>query len=228
MSVASGAGPTPGTFPGSTGVNIGIGGGGGTNQTARPSNNTFSDILSLIGTGAGIAGSALSTSAANAGARPVFPQATGQYLQMLSPLASSGAGTLSSMISTGNPTDVGPAWDAMVSANQRQTKQGYDQLLGSFGASGLRYSSPALNSASDYLSQSNKNFLQILSQYTMQAQEAAQARRLQASQFATQSFGAPALALQGPQGSVLGSALSTGSSDLQTLALLQSLQAFRG
>lgn len=184
--------------------------------------------LALGGTAASTIGSVLGQKAANKQAQPLFPEATSQYLQLLSPLASSGAGTLSSMISTGNPTDVGPAWDAMVSANQRQTKQGYDQLLGSFGASGLRYSSPAMNSASDYLSQSNKNFLQILSQYTMQAQEAAQQRRLQASQFATSSFAQPALAMQGPQGSVAGTAMQGAGSGLQTLALLQMLGKIGG
>src|SRR5882672_7686055 len=83
----------------------------------------------VVGGGLSALGGAFNQNAANKGARPVFPEQTGQYLQMLSPLASTGAGTLTEMARTGMPTDVGPAWQAMMDASKRTTKQGYDQLL---------------------------------------------------------------------------------------------------
>jgi hypothetical protein len=179
--------------------------------------------LSAIGTGVSTVGSLMNQRAANKGPQAVFPEQQGQYLQMLAPLASTGAGTLNEMARTGMPTDVGPAWEAMMTANKRQTQQGYDKLLGSFGQGGLRYSSASMTGASDYLTQSNANFLQILSNYTMQAQEAARARQMSASQFGVGSFGNAAMTMTGPKGSVAGAGMQGVGGDLQTIALMQML-----
>lgn len=133
--------------------------------------------------------------------------------------------TLSSMATTGNPTDVGPAYQAMVSANQRQVKAGESNLLESFGQMGLRNSSSAMTADVDYQSNVATQFANILSQYTMQSQESASQRQLQAAGLGsslytglgTQSYPTAALAT-GP--SALSTAGSVAQGGLETLALL--------
>lgn len=190
-----------------------------------------------VGMGASAIGGMLGQSAANKGPQPINPGTNSAYLQNINslaggpgstggwnPSAATGAtGTLQSMIQSGNPTNVGPAFQAFFQQQQKGVTQGRSALLNSFGGAGARYSSAAMTAVGDYENQANLNFLQVLSQYTMQAQEAAAGRQLQASEFAMQGQETAGLAYKGPKGSVVGAGLQGGGSALQTLSLLKSM-----
>jgi hypothetical protein len=103
-------------------------------------------------------------------------------------IGSTSSSQLGSEIQTGNPTNVGPAWDALVAANKRMTSEGAANIKESFGATGLSNSSNAMTGLTDYYTQSNSQFMNILSQYTMQAQESAAQRQLQATMFGQNEF----------------------------------------
>lgn len=179
--------------------------------------------------GANVAGSALSSAAANKGPRPIFKDVNQQYLNLVGGpggMGATSAGTLQDMIKTGMPTDVGPAFEALVNAKQRFVGQGRENIAEMFGASGLRYSTPLMSSLVDYESQVSADFMSILAEYTRQAQEAARQRQLMASQFGWEAFSAPALALTKPKQSTLGAGLSGGLNALQQVMLLKSLGLF--
>jgi hypothetical protein len=179
--------------------------------------------MAAIGAGSSIAGSILGQKAANKGPQAVFPQQLGQYLNLLNPLATSASGTLGQMIATGMPTDVGPAWQAMVGAQQQQVQQGRADISAQFARSGLRYGTPMTSALSTFESQTNKDFMSILANYTFQAQEAARQRQLAASTGALSAFGDIATTLTSPQGSTLGAGLSSAGQQLQFLSLLKAL-----
>jgi hypothetical protein len=88
---------------------------------------------------------------------------------------------------------------------------------------GLAMSSPAAIGEANFLEQTEANFMQILADYTRQAQEAAAQRRLAASQFGLQAFLGPAFTLQGPKGSVVGAGAGGVAQGLTTLAMLEAL-----
>jgi hypothetical protein len=180
-------------------------------------------------------GGALGASAANRGPRPIFPGTTQNYLANINSLAGApgsgpggrggtgATGTLQEMIATGKPTDVGPTFQAFYNQQQKGLTAGRSALLSSFGGAGARYSSAAMGAVGDYENQANLNFLQILSQYTTQAQEAAAGRQLNASEFALQQQSEAGLALTGPKGSVLGAVASSAGGNLQMLGLLEAM-----
>lgn len=123
----------------------------------------------------------------------LFPGLQQQFLQQLSGTGASSGKQLNNLIQTGNPTNVGPAWNALVAAQQPLVQQGQANLTEEFGNTGLRYSTPLMQATGQYQNQTQANFLQILSQYTMQAQEAAANRQLNATEFGQTEFAAPAL-----------------------------------
>lgn len=107
-----------------------------------------------------------------------------------------GGSTLSSMAQTGNPTDVGPAWDAMRQAQQRNIDQGAAQirermglsgnlgLTGSPGGSGentAALGTPYGTALTDYYNQAILGQNANLTQASQQAQEAARSRQLGAA-----------------------------------------------
>lgn len=182
---------------------------------------------------AGAVGSGLSQSAANKGARPVFPglNQTGQNL--VSMLGTSGANAIENTIK--NPgalpdvsSAVNPAFQALYNANKQFVDQGRANLRERFGAKGLSMSSPAAIGESNYNTQSNADFMNILAQYTLQAQESAANRQLTAANIGLQSFLGPAFAMQGPKGSVVGAALGSASGGLETLAFMRALNSSGG
>lgn len=81
----------------------------------------------------------------------------------------------------GYPTDAGPAWQAMVDAQQRQLQRNFADLQESFNVSGGRFSSDFGTAATDYWNQANLQQNALLAQMTFQAQEAARQRELSAS-----------------------------------------------
>jgi hypothetical protein len=93
-----------------------------------------------------------------------------------------GGATLTSMATTGEPTNVGPAWQALVNAGAQTRQQGRENILEQFGAQGLNAASgPTGQALSNYESQSNTSLLNILADYTMKASEAAAGRKLTAA-----------------------------------------------
>jgi hypothetical protein len=186
--------------------------------------------------GASAIGGMLGQKAANKGPRSMFPGQLQQFLDMFSGGSGPGSGgvsgtpfgvssfnTMNQMAQTGMPTDVGPAWNSMVTANKQMTQQGLNNLMTQFGGSGARYSSGAMMAGNNYMAQSNNNFMSILANYTMQAQEAARARQMQASQTGFGAFRDIATMFTQPKGSVAGAGLSSVGSSLQLISLLQGL-----
>jgi len=178
----------------------------------------------------GALGAGLSQSAANAGYRPVFPGLTSQGVSLVGGLGGAAGTSLTGLIT--NPGampnvsgTVNPAFNALVSANQQMMSQGLANLKESYGASGVGTSgSPYSLGASNYLTQSNANFMNILAQYTLQTQQQAQQTQLAATGEGLNAFLGPAFTLQGPKGSVSGAALgSLGGSGLDTLSLMEAL-----
>ncbi len=123
-------------------------------------------------------------------ASPIFGPQSAQFLEALFGAQGGGgkglfgdaSSTMSGMLKTGMPTDVGPAWEAMKNASGKQVAEGRANLLESYGSMGARTGSGMINALSDYESQTNKDFLSILANYTMQAQEAAKGRQMSAGQ----------------------------------------------
>jgi len=187
--------------------------------------------LAIMGIGAGLSGigSMLGQSAANKGPQSMFPNQLQNFLQMMgggpggTGFGNISANTLSSMAATGDPTNVGPAWNAMVTANKQMTQQGLNNLMTQFAGGGARYSSGAMMAGNNYLTQSNNNFMNILAQYTMQAQESAANRMMQASNTGFGALQNIATMFTQPKGSVAGAGLSSAGSSLQLISLLQQL-----
>ena len=97
-----------------------------------------------------------------------------------------GTGTLASEAATGNPTDVGPAWQAMVDAQQRNIAQQGANLREQFAFGGDLKSSPFGQAATDFYSQTAKDQNALLGQMQQQASEAAAGRQATAAQELTQ------------------------------------------
>jgi len=175
-----------------------------------------------IGGVAGAIGGALNQSAANKGPRAVF---SGLQNQALGPnaLPATGAAGFSSLLQMiTNPgklpdvnASVDPAFQSLVAANKQMTAQGAAGVREQFGASGLSNSSAAGIGLSNYYTQSNANFMNILSQYTLQAQQQASQRQLGATEFGLQAFLGPAFTETGPKGSVIGAAIGGGAGGAQ-------------
>lgn len=113
----------------------------------------------------------------------LFPQAQADFVKQLGGLSAPTSATMNEMITTGAPTDVGPAFQALQAAMKQQTDIGRANILEQFGASGNRYGSDTMQGLASYEEQSGKDFMSILADYTMKAQEAAAGRRLNASEF---------------------------------------------
>jgi hypothetical protein len=147
----------------------------------------------------------------------LYPNISQQFQSMVAGgpgapgLGPQSASSLSSFMQTGNPTDVGPAYEAMVAASKRQVGIGEQNLLESFGQMGLRSSSSAMQADVDYQSQVSKDFADILSKYTLASQEGARGRQLSAAQT---GFGQFALAGTTTYPTA---ALATGGSPLGTI-----------
>lgn len=188
--------------------------------------------------GVGLASSAVggmfSQSAANKGPRPVYGGLNTQLLSLLggsagkAGLGQAAFGGLTGIIQ--NPgalpdvnASVDPAFQALLNANKQMVAQGAAGVSEGFGASGLANSSAKALGLSNFYSQSSANFMNILAQYTLQAQQMAAANQLQASEFGANLFTNIAGTLTGPKGSVVGAGLGSLGGGLQTIGLLQSM-----
>lgn len=226
-----GSGSSGGFGPGTGGSG---GGGGGGSSTGAPGGMTMQQLLQLLGLGASTTGSALNARASNrirripaAPPMALFPQLQALYTSLVGGSGGLGAtsmGTLREMSATGMPVDVGPAFEALVASKKRFTDEGRENIAEMFGASGLRHSSPLATGLVDYESQVSADFMQILSEYTRQSQEAARQRQLAASGMGMEALSAPALGFA-PSEHILAGGTSVGGSALQTLGGGLSLMA---
>lgn len=91
-----------------------------------------------------------------------------------------GTQTMAEMAKTGMPTDVGPAWQAMVDSMQRQIGQGQANLREQFSFGGNLAGSPFGAATTDYQAQTTKDLNSILAQMQANASEAAAGRQLSA------------------------------------------------
>lgn len=133
----------------------------------------------------------LSAALPSAGGAPTAPGTLAAPLtdvnQMLENFYKTGSGgptgtdTLAGMASTGAPTDVGPAWEAMKAAQQRTIAEQGANLREQFAFGGDLKSSPFGQAATDFYSQTAKDENALLTQAQQQAQEAAAGRKLSAS-----------------------------------------------
>ena len=164
--------------------------------------------LAIGATAAGAAGSALSASGQQGSqARlmnipPPAPQYPGlnQFFQQLvgrqeGGLTETSFGSLQQFAETGLPTDVGPAFEALVASRQRFEKQGRADIAEMFGASGARYGSDLMRNLVDFQSQVTADYGRILSDYTFRAQESARGRQLGASTYGADLFSTAAQTL---------------------------------
>lgn len=117
-----------------------------------------------------------------------FPGIAEAFQSMMSGLGGQTGATLGEAMKTGLPTDVGPAFEALVAARQRGNAQGRNNIIEAMGESGLRYGSSMQNALVDYELQSQKDLSQILADFTRQSSEGAADRRLQSSMFSGAMF----------------------------------------
>jgi hypothetical protein len=94
-----------------------------------------------------------------------------------------GMNELGQMAQTGMPTDVGPAWEAMMASQQRNIDQNLGNIREQFAFGGNLKSSPFGSAVTDYMTQTGLDQNALLAQMHMQAQEGARGRQLQAGQF---------------------------------------------
>ena len=108
-----------------------------------------------------------------------------------------GTDALAQMAKTGNPTDVGPAWNAMVASQQQNTDINLAKLREQFASQGTLAGSPYASGVSQYMQQTNLDQNALLAQMQQQASEAAAGRQLTAGGELTQGAGQLGQLLQG-------------------------------
>lgn len=201
-------------------------------------------LLAIGGLATNAIGSTLSARAAGktnvtrvpvAPPKPVNPEIASLYNTLATGVGKDAFAGLSSMMKDGMPTDVGPAFEAMLAAKERFVGQGRENIAEMFGNSGLRYSSSLMNGLQDFETQTNKDSMQILADYTFRAQESARARQMGAIGLGADIFSGPGQhyynpeVVMGSQGtSPAGAAFSTLGSGLFSLGLLQAGGFFGG
>lgn len=108
-----------------------------------------------------------------------------------------GTDALAQMAQTGNPTDVGPAWNAMVASQKQNTDVNLAKLREQFASQGTLAGSPYASGVSQYMEQTNLDQNALLAQMQQQASEAAAGRQLTAGSELTQGAGQLGQLLQG-------------------------------
>jgi hypothetical protein len=93
----------------------------------------------------------------------------------------------------GYPVDASQAWQSMVAAQQRNLQENFSNLNENFNNADMRFSTAYGTAATDYWNQASKDQNSLLGQMTMQSQENARQRELQAAGmlggFANQNLG---------------------------------------
>lgn len=172
--------------------------------------------------------------------QPIYPQQNQQYLagltgsgvgaggsQSLPGLGPQSLNSLTNMAMTGMPTDYSSNLNAIIAAQQRSNQQSQANMIEKFGASGLRFSQPLIQGATDLGSQISLQNNSLLNQFAFQTQESAANRMLSASSLGANLFSGVGNALYPSQtapGPGVASSLTTGIGDvLQTMAMMQML-----
>ncbi len=115
---------------------------------------------------------------------PLFPGIQSSYTQQLqqSGIGPASFGTLTQAATTGLPTDVGPAFEALKASMQHTQDEGAANLKEQFGAQGLTTAGSDLQlAASDYETNSTTQMNNTLAQYQLQSSEAAANRQVAAA-----------------------------------------------
>lgn len=137
----------------------------------------------------------------------------------------------------GYPTNIEPAWQAMVQAQQRNIDRGLADLNAAFGRSGNRFSTGHTTATNDYMIQAIRDQNATLGQMWTAAQEGARQRELAAAQGLGQyAFQGPSqLSAQEFQGGQLSNQLGlqaamqlAGGADAASMALLQNAMQAAG
>jgi hypothetical protein len=200
--------PSTGITPGST-TTGGIVKQGNLGATAAPMVPAFTDAFSnwlqtQVGQGAtpfnlsSYLPSTGGTTAPGSLTAPMTP-----VLQQLEQFYTTGKGgpagtdALAQMAATGNPTDVGPAWNAMVASQQQNTAQNLALMREQFASQGTLAGSPYSDATAQYLEQTNLDQNALLAQMHQQSSEAAAGRQLTAGGELTQGAGQLGQVLQG-------------------------------
>ncbi len=169
---------------------------------------------------------------------PQYPGLNTAFQQFVGPqqggLTETSFGSLQQFADTGLPTDVGPAFEALVASRQRFEQQGRSDIAEMFGASGARYGSDLMRNLVDFQSQVAADYGRILSDYTFRAQESARGRQMGASLFGADLFSTAAQTLHptaipvvegggvGAAGAI-GAGLQQGSQGMMMIMLLRQM-----
>ena len=157
-------------------------------QTLDPAltGNFFNFLQSQIGEGVGAFNwaSILPTSGqATQNGQLTAPE--NQTLQSIIQAFSPG-GTMGKMAQTGDPTDVGPAWQAMLAAQQENIQQKQAQMKENMNVGGNLAGSPFGTALQNFQTQTALGQNAMLTEAQQQAQEAAKSRILPANQMMAQ------------------------------------------
>jgi hypothetical protein len=172
---------------------------------------------------AGAVGSGLNQAAANKGVRPVNPGLYGSATSGLNSISGPGFSQLLSLMKTGNPVDTQGVEQGLQATKKLTDQSNLAMIKEQFGSGGLSASSSAAVGTSNYLANSDANFLQTIANLRYQSATDATNRELQATEFGLGSLFGPAFQMQGPKGSVAGAVLGSGGDALQQIALLRML-----
>ena len=174
---------------------------------------------------------------------PQYPGLNTAFQQFVGPqaggLTETSFGSLQQFAETGLPTDVGPAFEALVASRERFTQEGRSDIAEMFGASGARYGSDLMRNLVDFQSQVTADYGRILSDYTFRAQESARGRQLGAATYGADLFSTAAQTLHPTAiptvtgGGVstagqIGAGLQQGSQGMMMLMLLRQMGMLGG
>ena len=132
---------------------------------------------------------------------PLYPGLNSAFLSLLSNYGGGALGTLGNAASGGNNNLFSQAFQTLVTAQQPLVQAGQSAISEQFGSSGLAYSSPLMNSLSQYQTNTQNSFLNTLANYQLQST----GQQLGASEFLSGLYGNTASTLYPT------SALGTGS-----------------
>jgi hypothetical protein len=179
-------------------------------------------IASAIG--AGIGGNKLQKIPPPA---PLYPGLNSSFISMLSQFGGGALAGLGNAASGGNNSQFTEAFQTLVKAQQPMIAQGRSNILEQFGSSGLRYSSPLMNTLSTYETNTQNSFLNTLANYQLQSTQ----QQTQAQEFLASMFGQTASTLyptvQNTSGGP-GAALGSAGNSLGMFALLSQLGMLNG
>jgi hypothetical protein len=158
---------------------------------------------------------------------PLYPGLNQQAQSQATSLGASSTSALQGDIANGNPSNVGPMFQALLAAQQPLVQQGQSQIVSQFAASGLGSGSPLMSQLGQYQTNVQNDFLSTLANYTYNASESAANRQLSAAQYGSGLLSGmggttyqPYIASPSQTGSDISAGISGIGSIFQMLALM--------